>query len=239
MLDEELEALPEKSREPLGLSVEGKAYSEAANQLGWSDGTVCGRMARARDLLKRRLTHRGIAVSAATLTATSIESATAPAAVVASVAGMTRAFLLSQSMGNTASTTAIVLARGLLQTMALSKLKLATVGIGLLCVCAATRAGFHNRLAKREKCPGRRGERNRKKLRSSLTRTPPPFQRSREGSGRSSHVAKGFLWRSLASRRLARMGSTQFRHALAELAFADDGKSLISAAPITPSFSGS
>ena len=65
ILEEELGRLPDRYRAPLLLCCwEGKARDEAARLLGWTTGTVKGRLERGRELLRRRLIRRGVALSA-------------------------------------------------------------------------------------------------------------------------------------------------------------------------------
>ena len=69
ILDEELARLPERHRAAILLcELEGLSRREAARQLGVSEGTLSSRSARAKVRLRERLTRRGLALSAATLT---------------------------------------------------------------------------------------------------------------------------------------------------------------------------
>src|SRR5205814_862333 len=66
---------------------EGKTRKQAAGQLGLPEGTVAGRLARAPKMLAKRLTRRGIALSAgalASLLAQQAAAAVLPASVASS-----------------------------------------------------------------------------------------------------------------------------------------------------------
>ncbi len=67
-LEEEIEALPEKYRIPIVLHyLEGQTLEKVAETLGINLGAAGMRVARARDLLRQRLSRRGTALSAVAL----------------------------------------------------------------------------------------------------------------------------------------------------------------------------
>jgi RNA polymerase sigma factor (sigma-70 family) len=64
LLDEEIARLPERYRLPLVLCLlEGRTIEEAARQLGWSVGSLRGRLTRGRERLRRWLMRRGVDLS--------------------------------------------------------------------------------------------------------------------------------------------------------------------------------
>jgi serpin B len=150
VLDEELARLPEKYRAPLVLCyLEGKTNDEAADQLGWTRGTIAGRLSRARDLLRGRLARRGLSLAPAVL-ASALAQEAAPAAVPAGLAGLTLKAALGYATATAgASAPAVALAEGALHTMFVSRLKITTFLLAALAL-AATGAGWllHQALAR-------------------------------------------------------------------------------------------
>ncbi len=66
VLDDELRRLPEAFRAPLVLCcLEGRSHDEAARVLGWSAGSVKGRLERGRQRLRDRLARRGLTFAVA------------------------------------------------------------------------------------------------------------------------------------------------------------------------------
>ena len=88
LIDEEIGRLPEKYRRPVVLCyLEGQTHEQAARRLQCTEGVVRGRLDRARERLKSRLTRRGVA-PAAGLIASALAGDMALAAVPSSwVAG--------------------------------------------------------------------------------------------------------------------------------------------------------
>ena len=77
-LHEEVARLPERFRLPVVLCyLEGKTHAQAAFELRWGEATLRRRLSGARDLLRSRLTQRGVAVSTGALAAALTREATA------------------------------------------------------------------------------------------------------------------------------------------------------------------
>jgi RNA polymerase sigma factor (sigma-70 family) len=138
ILHEELARLSDKYRLPLMLcELEGKTHAQAARELNCGEATVRRRLAAARDLLRSRLSRRGVTLTAVDLAAAFGRSANAavPAAwikktVKAAVAFSSRAARIA--IGEVVSTTAADLARRSLRAMLLSQLRAGSAAIVFL-----------------------------------------------------------------------------------------------------------
>jgi RNA polymerase sigma factor (sigma-70 family) len=137
LLDQELSRLPAKCRSVVVLcDLEGKTRKEAARQLACPDGTVAGRLARARLLLARRLARRGVVLSwgmLAVVLSRQVVLADTPAPVLSSTLRAVRLFAAGRSATRLISPTILSLADGVLRTMSVTNMKMVLV---LLCVAA-------------------------------------------------------------------------------------------------------
>jgi RNA polymerase sigma factor (sigma-70 family) len=140
VLDDELERLPAKYRAPLLLCyLEGKSNEEAAQQLGCPAGTVKSRLSRGRDLLRDRLTRRGLALSAPALVGMLGRDAVAAVSAPLADSAIKAAQLVAggQAVGGLTGPAA-TLAEGALRAMWFSKAK----KVALVAVLGLLAAGW-------------------------------------------------------------------------------------------------
>ena len=170
-LDRELAALPDVYRAALvACDLEELSRREAAVRLGWSEGTLSSRLARARSLLARRLCRYGLAVPAAGLA-----SVAAPAVVASELAEPTvRLGTLVAAGEAVVAAPVAALMEGAMGTMFLTKLKTLAAVVVVGCAVAMTSvAGWRADAAgaadppKAVEAP-KRAERRRTRTRSGL-----------------------------------------------------------------------
>jgi RNA polymerase sigma factor (sigma-70 family) len=151
VLHEELRRLPDKYRLPLVLCyLEGRSHEEAAGFLGWSRGTLRGRLDRGRAHLRRRLAARGVALSAL-LCATAVAPRAAAEALVDSAVRAAALSAAGRASAGVVSARTFALAEGATRAMFTSKVKVATAVLLAVGLVAGAGALARQALAARER----------------------------------------------------------------------------------------
>jgi RNA polymerase sigma factor (sigma-70 family) len=128
VLDEELGRLPDHSRCVLVLcDLEGLTRREAARQLGIPEGSVASRLARARGMLAKRLSQRGIVFPvgavAAVLTAGSASGSAPPALVASTIKAVTGVAAGQAAIAGLISARVAALTEGMVNAMSIAKVR--------------------------------------------------------------------------------------------------------------------
>lgn len=205
VLHEELQRLPQKYQAPLILCYfMGKTQDEAAQQLGWNKWTLKDRLERARDLLRKRLTRRGLIPSAA-LFATLVSHDTASAVPTALLDSTLNAGMLlatgQATTGAISAQAARLIAQGL-RGLAFSKAKLAmTVFLALGMIAAG--AGFAAYQMTKNEHPQEKKEAQQNPLAQNSRPAPPPKETQPRIDRYGDPLPPGAI---------ARLGTLRFRH---------------------------
>jgi len=142
-LDREIQNLPERYRAAVVLcELQGLSYREAAIRLGVKEGTLGGRLSRARAMLARRLRIRGIGVGTVPLAAAAVaESLTAsvPRALLRST--------VQAAAGGRVSPPVAALTHGVMTNMLLTKLRPGSVLVLIGAVVAFAATGYRGEAA--------------------------------------------------------------------------------------------
>jgi RNA polymerase sigma factor (sigma-70 family) len=139
LLDRELDRLPEMYRLAILLcDVEGKSIKQAARQLGWPQGTMAGRLARARRMLAKRLSRRGIGLTSGSLAVVLAEHAAAamPASFVSATLKAAGLVAAGQTVAGAVPVKVAALTKAVVLSMTLMKWKsVLLVAALVLCLC--------------------------------------------------------------------------------------------------------
>jgi RNA polymerase sigma factor (sigma-70 family) len=215
LLDEEVQRLPEKYREPFVLCcLESLSCAEAGRRLGVKEGTVWSRLAEARRRLQLRLARRGVALTAVLGTAALVAS---PAAAVADPLAMATVRAAVSAAGDTLAADVVsepvaALVRGMTRAVLRAKTRLAVA----LCVALGALAGVAGLSAYR-----------------ASPEQPLPAAKAPDGArGEGQQARADHHGDPLPPGAIARMGTVRFRRdyqAAYDFAFTPDGKTLVGA----------
>jgi RNA polymerase sigma factor (sigma-70 family) len=224
LLDEEIGRLPEACRLPVLLCCrEGRTVAEAARLLGWTPGSVRGRLARGRRRLHARLARRGLTLAAALagMELARVASAGVPALVAAATVRGALAFAADRGVaGAGVSSKVVKLAEGGLRSMTVANMKL---GVALL-LAASVLAAAAGAVAHQVRAGAQPGapQQDVPEVRAPTDdepnrERPPQTRRDRQGD-------------PLPPAALLRLGTVRFRpgETVGLLAFSPDGRILAS-----------
>jgi RNA polymerase sigma factor (sigma-70 family) len=141
VIDQEVHRLPDRYRTALVLcDLEGKTRADAAKLIGCPDGTVATRLVKARSLLARALTRRGVTLSGggvALLLGHSTATAEVSPALMTSTMKAATSFAAGPAAAAGVVPVAVVaLTEGVLKTMSRNQIR--TIGLLLLTACLLT-----------------------------------------------------------------------------------------------------
>jgi RNA polymerase sigma factor (sigma-70 family) len=206
VLDEELARLPAKFRAPLVMCyLEGQTHEEAARQLALPVGTVNSRLARGRDLLRKRLIRRGLALSASgfgTAWAASMAPAAVPTRLLEPTLRSAVAFAAGKAADTAVSAAVLLLAQGSTAVLSAGKGALAVgllLTVGLMVFISADRLG-----------------------------EPTAVPDDKREAAANIPVRVDLYGDPLPTGALARLGSVRYRGAGGPMVFLPGGKALIS-----------
>jgi RNA polymerase sigma factor (sigma-70 family) len=214
-LDEELARLPESYRLPLILChLEGRTYDEAGRLLGWTAGSVKGRLERGRKQLQARLVRRGLVLSASLLAMESMASTTVSAALRQATMQRAMAFAAGSTEGIAANV--LALAQTGLTSVTMTKAKLGL--IFLLALGLACGTGVFALLVESEK-----------QAEELQAEAPKPEQETETLIQASDkHALTDFYGDPLPPGAVARMGTMRWRHigTIISVVYSPDGKTI-------------
>jgi RNA polymerase sigma factor (sigma-70 family) len=221
IIDDEVRRLPDTYRLPVILCcLEGLSQEQAARQLGWTPGSVKGRLERGRARLRERLAHRGLTLPAAlALVGLGTEALAGPSAVLAATAVQSAAaFATGEAPAGEIAPPVAVLAQRVLKSMAATKMKSASaLALLLITVIGGAAAVAYQ----------------------STTGAPPEDEPSVESrqelpQPETEPVRRDQLGDQLPPGAVARLGTLRFRHwaPLDDVAYSPDGKQLATAGTV-------